>query len=574
MPFNKKKVEIKWLIYFIFFSAIISFVVIPFSGDIEVFLGSSRLADYFGKDPVYNSFNVWEIKGTLLRLFFYLFYLVAGLFADIPSTSFSIIISTMYALLVMIVLWAIVHMSVKNKTDRTLCLSLLCISFFAVDTWSKLQAEMTCSMLLLLAIAFALKDGKHREGQLLFSGILIGLMFWFKLPLLLLSVVFVAEYFLLKKENEVKLSIKHISIVVIGAFVSLFAIGLLVYFINPGEYSRMIMTSIYQNTLFSGNNISLLHVLKSFISGYIKSMMSIPVIFVGSSCLIVNIIYAFKKKKIDDAFWHIIAWVIPAIYVMISNCYFTYHYLTFLVPAIVEVWLSINRDLNCFHHKLDSPVIFGIGGVLLLFTLLSNFAKPIVYTKYNVIILELIGCAILASLFFVSVFEKRRTLIIYAVCGYALLIFFTYSVLFSANSFAYISLKNSSYRNDFSLPISQNEKILYLDAGDGAYYLGYKTYYEEYYPLILQRIDEGSERSLSPRYVDASNTILSFDGEFVCLTEDFIFPNGKNKTLKQKILNEYKIYRSLNVYFTPTSIFSMQSQENMHQLNIYRRSDE
>ena len=162
-------------------------------------------------------------------------------------------------------------------------------------------------------------------------------------------------------------------------------------------------------------------------------------------------------------------------------------------------------------------------------------------------------------------------MLLLSISCYSLVLFFTYSSVFSSNATTYMELKELAYENDFSLPVEENEKILYLDAGDGAYYFGYDTYFEEYYPLVLQRIDEGSEKSKLQRYVESSEKILSYDGNFICLTDDYIFPDGKNPTLKQKIKTEYELYKTYDVYFTPSSMFDLQTEENMHQLVIYKR---
>ena len=214
-------------------------------------------------------------------------------------------------------------------------------------------------------------------------------------------------------------------------------------------------------------------------------------------------------------------WMIPTLYVMLSNCYFTYHYVTFMLTAIIEIWISLNRKLDIFKKQSDSPILIIYIGTFILCSILSYVAKPIVFYKHINLVLEFIGVLLLAAFFGICLLKKdKKGLAMNIVCGYVFVIYFTYSALFNSNTLAYIDLTNSAYSNDFSLPAEDGEQILYLDAGDGAYYFGYDTYYEEYYPLILQRIDEDSEKSKLQRYVEASEMILSYSGNYICLTDD------------------------------------------------------
>lgn len=281
--------RISWVVYFVFLIGLLSFVIVPFSGDIEVFLGSSRLADYYGKGLVYNSFNVWDLKGVFLRLFFYVGYSFVSLIASCPSIEFSIMLSLLYAIMVIVVSWFIACNMVSDKKDRFLFTLLFCTVFFAIDSWSKMQAEMTCILLLFVSLALAMKKGRHTFECLVMSGVFISFSFWFKVPLLLLSVSFSAGFMLLSEE-ELKASIKKVLVIAFSALIALVLMGIFVYFINPNEYSRMLITPIYQKTLLSGDGFSIVLVIKHFIAGYAKSMVSIPVLYIGTACLIVNFI--------------------------------------------------------------------------------------------------------------------------------------------------------------------------------------------------------------------------------------------------------------------------------------------
>ena len=291
-----KKRELSWLVYFLFAVGLFSFVIIPFCGDVEVFLGSSRLADYYGRSLVYNSFNVWEIKGVFLRLFFYALYSVVRLLAPCPSMEFSIILSLLYAVLVIALSWFIACNAITDRDDRPLFAASFCTAFFAIDSWCKMQAEMTCTLLLFVALSLALKRGGRELLRLLMSGVLIGFLFWFKAPLLLLSVCFAAG-FLMLSESPFRIGLKKIFVVAVGSLVSLLLVGILVYYINPNEYSRMLMASIYQNTLLSGNGFTGMYVVKRFITGFAKAMLSIPALFIGAACLIVNFVHNIQEKE-------------------------------------------------------------------------------------------------------------------------------------------------------------------------------------------------------------------------------------------------------------------------------------
>ena len=81
----------------LFAFALLSYILVPFSGDIDVMLGSSRLADYYDGGLIYNSFNSWELKGVLQRLTNYTFYKIITLFFPCPSVPFTILFSIIYA---------------------------------------------------------------------------------------------------------------------------------------------------------------------------------------------------------------------------------------------------------------------------------------------------------------------------------------------------------------------------------------------------------------------------------------------------------------------------------------------
>jgi len=567
------------LVIALFIISFIGFVLTPFTGDLQVLMGGAKQADFFDGGLIYNSFMQWDLKGALYRLTNYTIFLIANHIAGFANYCFSSLCLFIYAIFICAVSYISIKLVVgKGKSIKEIILfsMLLSITFFTAQVICRMQAEMTSILLLLLSFALyinAMLTSRYSSLKIFISGMLIGSVFFFKSPLILLSISFIAAAYLWEKKNGFASEIQRYVLLAVGSVTTLLMIFVVILLINPHEIQNMFAASVYQQTLLS-TKVSIARIFVRFTYGYMQGSLGIPVLTMGLLCMAVNLINNIKMKRFADAMVQVVLWLTPTVYVAISNCYFTYHFLVFVLPSLFEIYM-----IYCCVKEYNITVVLNrrliyMGLVLVTFSVLtSSWLEKIIYWNYMDYLMGFI-VFLLVSINAASFLKNGKVNINQMVVMPLLFlsfIYMSYVSIFSINTNSYIKLTNAVYAQKITLPIPDSEEVLFLDDGVGSYLLGNKSYLAEYYPLPLQRIAEGSENSKRTFYRKAFERATNYEGEYISVYENWFFGSGKNETMLKKLNNEYKKVGSYITYSIPMCLFEKQDESNLRYNDIYKR---
>lgn len=512
--FSTQKV-LNIIVIALFLVSWISFMFTPFTGDIKVFMAGAHQANYISGNLIVGAFEAWDLKGVFCRVLSFIIYKTALIFVPYNTYRFEVICKTIYSLLLVVISYVSMKIIFPDNRKRviqnTIIISLL---FMAMHTGSQMQMEMTVSLLILLSFALYLnsvKTGQHSTLKLFLSGLLIGTAFYFKSVLILLSVTVVAAVCIYKLENKIEFSLKKMMIVVVGSLVELAITAVLILIINPAEFQNMIDASAFQDTLLSVP-FSILPTIKRFCYQHLMNVYFTPAVMLGMICLIFNVYLNIREKAWKLIFFHCIMWLMPALFIMLSNKYFIYHFVTYIFPSLVEIYYA------GIHANKGRKLLLSVSSV-----------------------------------------------------GLAIWYIFLFSI-FSTNVHTYINMDKQAYAetNDFLNRVNYDTSVeaLYLDPGTGGYALGNPSYLKYFYPLPLQRLPEDSKLEC---HTESLSKAMEFDGKYISVLESWFFGSGKYQSLKDKILSEYDYIGSYRVLSPPFSLKS--SSVSLTTYDVYERKN-
>ncbi len=571
---NAKKWNIIRAVSIIFFLiTAISFIFTPFTGDLHVLFAGSKQADYFGKNWLYNAFSVWDLKGQLYRLFLYILYKIATLFSTFSTYSYEVITNLIFAIGVLLVMWVSILFCfcILEKRKKLIYVLLGCSAIFASVGMSHIQAEMICVLKLILALAIyvnAKVKEKNKSIKLLLSGMIIGSMFFYKSIIILMSISFVGVIMLYNRKIGSKMSIKDFFALVIGAVITIAFVSGVIFIVNPSEFQNMANAAVYQNTLLSGNHVSIRSIIYNFGCGFMISLYNYPVVLVGFIVAIDSLVQDLRVKQWKMVFLRVGTWLIPVIIVALANCYFQYHYFLFVFVSLVEI---IMHDWTKYAPaNVKSEIIVAVCVLVLAYLIIKVFNWPYNQKLFCVCV------ALFIALFFVNEVTFRKYLFeinVFLPLLIGMTIYICYMSVFSDNFIGNIECNSLLYTNDNRNVLSQiddDETVMYLDDGTGAYLIQNKSYLNEYYPLPIQRIYEGSKYEELESHTRALNKALDFNGRYVCVYAEWMFGESKNVLLQEKIKKEYNEMGRIKVWSMDPNIFNIPSDQEKYFI-LYRR---
>ncbi len=493
-----------------------SFVFSSFIGDIKIFMAAAHQARYLSGSLLVGAFRSWELKSVFSRLLSCLIYRIAVLFAPYGTYAFECVCKGIYSLLLLLCVFLSMRL-LFGRDRRKVLWSAVAVStlFMASAIDCHMQVEMSSALLVLLAFSLywnAASAEKKHTWKLLASGVLIGSVFWFKSLLILLSVSVVAAVCVFLLETGRKLSVKRMLTVAAGSVLSLAAVSLLVYLINPSEFREIVYAGTYQGSFFY-LRIMLRKSVLAFLRNHLEKPAFTPALWIGFACLVLNLVRHIRERKGSLVFFHLVLWGMPALFILVSDYYFPYHFVPYLFPAAVE-----------------------LGDFLL---------RP---TRAREILLGTLSAA--AAVWF-AVFL---------------------SVLSSNNrTCVRLELEARQKTEDFlrEIDFDRSETVLYLDDGSGAYMLGNPSRLKYFFPLPLQRLNDESSH---PAHVEALDGAMSFEGKYISVDYDFFFCGWRYPQLEEKIRREYTRVGSFAAFNPPHAVLPAEEFPVLS-LDLYVRND-
>ena len=520
---EKGKIRMVYACIIAFFVlAFVTFVLTPLMEDQRVFTASANIASYKGVNLFYDAYNTWELKGVFNRVLVYAMYNIATLFTDFGTFPFERAMKLIYACVILCFSLVSVILSCKHKTKtfRFFAFLLLSIIFLATGRGEAFQAEMSSTLFLVLGFALYInaEQSKHYETlKLLAAGLCIGITFFFKSATLIMSVAFVAAAYLWDVNHNYKPAFRKLLLLVAGSVIML-TIGIAsILIINPDEIQDMLYASMFQHTLLNGGERSIFGIGHQFIDNYINaSLFRIPFLIIGTIAFLLNLSVSIKNKRYDVTLVHLALWMVPALFVIISNKYFGYHYFTYISPSIIEI------------------------------VLFAESAPRRIKTRIGICVMSV--AALVAVSFYIGTLSAL-------------------SPIFKA----YITMTRKCYvQNERYAEMKFNEPILYLANGRTAYVLGADSYLKYFFPMPLTTLTDDSEYAEVKCRLDCLQKIEQYDGEYI-VCQEYIFSDGKYAGIKGKIEREYEKIGEINIYSTTQKKFKCDSEEDFKYCDLFKR---
>ena len=571
---NNKLIFYLSLLFFVL--SVLTFIFTPFTGDLHVLFAGSKQADYIEGNWIYKAFNVWDLKGELYRLFLFIFYKLTIPVASFPSYNHEIATNILFVIcsITIITFANILLLGHDDKKKLAFYTTVSCTVIFATLPMAHIQTEMISAIKLFFA--FCLYANAKRTNsciifKLLLAGIIIGTIFFYKSVLILLAFSFVSAIILYNYKNGYHLSKKEIIAGICGSFITLTLVGLLIYYINPSEFQNMLDASIYQNTLITNKEFSILKVLFRFGFKFVYNLLTYPFILFSFSLAIINVINDIKNKKTKYLICRLLLWVIPSIILILANNFFDYHYCIFLFVALIEI---ICFDWTEYRIEISKKELI-VYSIIILFVFILAKSTLILYSTrlWQLLIIAYLTLLIFFNFKNYKKIKNEMNIIIPAIIG--ITVYISFISIFSDNFIDYVKYNKEMYANNKNIIsiIQRNDSIMYLDDGLGAYLINDKSYLKEYYPLPLQRIYEGSKHIEAECHKRALKKALSYQGEYISLYETWMFGEKRNRNLElqNKIEKEYNPIGEIKLFSISPNIFSKVKRNEKHVLKILKR---
>ena len=486
------------------FFVVFSFIVLPVQTDIKVFFGNAKLASLdMQHNWLLRPLKTWELKGVGNRTIFLWIGSLSGLFFKYSQIAFVVMSKFIY--IVVAAVLVLISTIWQNNDNRIRHFCIIMTILFMCGIECHMQAEMSTVILMIFAAGlFCLKDKIYFS---LIAGIVFGLVFFIKSAtiIMIISLMALAVYFFKDKVNNKRL-ITHLVCMSVGALLVV-ALGLvLIKAVYPTEIKDMLDASKFQSSILSGG-FSIKNIVVQFAQTFAKtSIRTIPMLIAVVISIIYIIVKWIKTKKHRNLFL-LMAFMVPALYVVALNSFFSYHYYLFMFPLAI-LW--------------------------------SNKEKCLHITRKNMAI----SCAAFALIF-----------VLYLALG---------SVI-SPSSIRFLKAERTAQAKNAAAveKVNSGDNILYLDSGVGSYILGQKSYSKYYYPLPIQRKKIAEEKQTA--YKKMVNDINSYNGKYITYEKTYMEKDGnlvKDEESIKSVLDKY-CHKVATIYYAPNIDLSPDSKQDL-----------
>lgn len=493
----------------------VSFIVLPVETDIKVFFGNAKLAS---QKPQFNwllrPLKTWELKGIGNRTIFFCISALSSLFFKFSSVAFVIASKFIYIALATALIALLALLGKGSSRIKPLCIIMAILFMCGIEC--HMQAEM--SGVIIMVVAYGIFAYKDKLLLSLLSGFVFGLAFFIKSATIIMIISFVAlVIYYMNEKLGIKRLVKHIIIFGAGV-VAIIAIGLLIIkMVYPTEIKDMLSASQFQTSIISGAGVSIKGLLIEFIKNFAKSAIrTLPMLIVMVATIVYGIIKCIRTKK-KSMLWLLIAYIIPALYVIILNSFFSYHYYLFMFPLAI---IASQQD--------------------------KNERSP-----------------------------KGATIGLYVICGTTLVVYLALCSVVSPSNIRFIKAERKvEALNEKNLKKikNENDKILYLDSGVGAYIMGKNSFSKYYYPLPVQRRKIVEEKQQP--YHEMTKDIEDYNGKYITYEKTYMEKDNNlvssNKGIKD-LQNKYR-HKIATVYYAPNiNLFPSSEKDLIYNINIYEK---
>ncbi len=537
-----------------------SFVTTPFTADIKVFFAAADQVQYQSSSGIMAVFEAWELKGIGNRLLMYGIYLVADAVVGFENKiAFTYAAKLLYSVLIMLFLFLSTHLLPIEKKQKPTVLYILFLCFFSVNSLIQLQAEMTCVALCFLSAA-CLLHGK-RFCRIL-SGFIGACLFFFKsiFVLLFLSVILCAVLYDGYAKRRRGAGPYVTALVSMLIFEILFL--LLVYWAYPQEFRDMGYAADYQSTLLSAGSAVQLHTIAdNFFAGLLTSTVMLPFLLVGILTGCAVLADMLREKNLSAALCLVGLWVLSLDIIVVSNTYFPYHYFLLMLPgAVCTLLFFAKRKCRAAYVLFCAGAAFC--GTAVCWALKKGLQQFSVINHSTVLLVGWHLFVFFAAVYAVRRFRGAQTCLLALLLTVTLFFWMNYSS-FVAPYYRNICAAERQATTVNSEAVPQDigdDKVLYLDAGVGAFYMGAPSYSRYFFNLPMQRFKAGDTWVCQQ---EQYALLMQYTGKYIVYSDWFGIE--KYPQLQQKLETEYERIdgKDLLLYTPSWDVFSLTDVQAM-----------
>lgn len=557
---------IHWGLFAIWLFALVSAIFRPLLNDNMVFFAWAQQVYDSSLSGIDAIESVWEIKGLFSRIIYYQLYWFTQLFCSTlwPNGQYiyQAIGYTEICLIIILSLYFLPKEFLSPK-EKTYSFFIITFAFFVSTPIIALQSEQWGICFLLLSMALLLR-GKAISS--IIGGLILGATFFIKTPLLLLSGSVFFAYMLIKRLNLIS-TIKEMWLYALSALIGVISILGLLYLFYPIEIQDIRDASYYQSSLLSYD--SLIYVIRDFghsIANMWQMPVYLPIILLGALSAIIYI----SSRSLSRIATMLALWLFPFLYVVISNRYAQYHFITFLFPAFACIYL-IKDEIQLLEKKQ-----------LLIFCVVSVILGVIFSFKPCYFLIRLTGEYLFVIPYIIICLGLHQTwkykALVWSIC-FSVFIFVSWNSIVShshrreitdIDECLRINAENNHFQNQI---IENNDSVLTLDGGSGHLWIANASYLRYFYPLPLQRTSDNSEFMLSQTYIQTRDKVLHFQGNIILMDTAWFYSNSKQTEIREFIDSNFYIADSImDICNSGYNIYA-KDPTSMGTLYIYKRKE-
>ena len=486
------------------------FISTPLSGDTLICIAASRQADFLGKFPI-NVYNSWNLRGIGHKYIFYIIYRITSMFTGIEN---HLIFQNTFKVIYYIIFFLLLTLSIKllnfdiNKKNNFFLILFFIMAFIVNSTYVAVRAEEIAVIFALLQLGFTF----HKHHLLnYFSGIFTPILLSLKgITVYYSFLIFILLFFLNVKKNKVK-------IFIISNLIFLILTFFFYYFVIPQEINDLLLATKLQSSFMIDLNS-----FKRLPYYYLISIFHLPLNIFGAILFLKYSIEMYSQNNLNlkKLFSFLLIPILTAIYVLVQNQFFIYHYYIFyLFYFILLIKYSIKHKVSIEKFKL----------FIIIISLISIFIKTNPLIKRG--------------------FVNNR----------------------------YIKWSNSEfYKNDFYntriqayaeinglIKESSDQNVLFLTDGVASYLIpSKKSFLKFFYPLPLQRVTNNNDLFNNDLYIELTDKILNYEGEYIILEPKWFHLNQHRQIFDFINQNFYTVYKYHSDSFTSASVILLKRHSN------------
>ena len=459
------------VIYFIICPAVlISYLFEPFTQDVRLYLGAAKITALTPGFPM-NLDLVWESRFVGHRLLYYIL--------DMISPFDGLLYSVWMKFVVALVMIGVIYYFSKQVAERMqvsfdYIFIITFLGMFAVHHFTIFSAEAHSVIIGLAMIAMLLDDPPIINGL---AGLLILPLVILKgLPVLLVPIIILVIIMLAKEDYQERLLAAACAVPIVIAS----------YLIMAGYFPHFISDIFLNTKLAHIGSLGYLDIGTYFVKYGVGVIGFLPIVIIGLfvTFLLLSVI---RKEHVGDVGLLLLMWVVAAMYSLIIQEFFYYHFYLAVIPAI----LTIGYFLKLYEYH-DAAFTILVAVILIVYV------------------------GVVAS----------------------------WSVGLAGTGYAkWTDYDNAAIEILTRYPITDQPTVLYLDDGLASYYLPAPTACRYVGALPIQRHTMNWDMTGVPAYWEQQNCSLRYTGNYIIIDDTFmnISASATQTDLRTKVYSEYQL---------------------------------